>query len=69
MTGSSATLSVREVSTATAQKPLACDDPWRRWQERGARLDARIGRNMRVTTWVVSIALTIGAIWVMASSR
>ena len=44
-------------STATA---VPWDEATRQWRERGARLDANILRNMRVTMTVVAIALTTG---------
>jgi len=55
MTGSSA-----------AQTAVACDEATRQWRERGARLDANILRNMRVTMTVVAIALTSSVIGLLA---
>jgi type IV secretory pathway TrbF-like protein len=37
-----------------------------RWRERGARLDAKLQRNMRVTVMVVALALTLIVVWMMA---
>ena len=52
--------------SSTAQTTVACDEATRQWCERGARLDANILRNMRVTMTVVASALTIGVIWLLA---
>lgn len=42
---------------------VASDEATRRWQERGARLDANIQRNMRWVMSVVAAALTFVGIW------
>jgi hypothetical protein len=52
--------------SSTGQTAVACDEATRHWRERGARLDANILRNMRVTMTVVAIALTISVIWLLA---
>lgn len=48
--------------SSTAQTAVACDEATRQWRARGARLDANILRNMRVTITVVAIALTSSVI-------
>jgi hypothetical protein len=50
----------------TAQTARASDEATRQWRVRGARLDAAIHRNMRLTALVVAIGLTISVIWVLA---
>ena len=52
--------------SSTAQIAVACDEATRQWRERGARLDANILRNMRVTITVVAIALTSSVIGLLA---
>ena len=52
--------------SSTAQTAVACDEATRQWRERGARLDANILRNMRVTITVVAIALTSSVIGLLA---
>jgi hypothetical protein len=42
---------------------VASDEATRRWQERGARLDANIQRNMRWVMSVVAAALTFVVFW------
>ena len=44
----------------TAPNMLTSAERWARWQEKGARHDARVARNMRV---IAAIALTIGVVW------
>ena len=39
---------------------LSFDERWARWQEKGARHDARVARNMRM---IVALLLTVGVIW------
>ena len=51
--------------SSTAQT-VACDEATRQWRERGARLDANILRNMRVTMTIVAIALTSSVIGLLA---
>ncbi|HEY7444494.1 MAG TPA: hypothetical protein VH701_18835 [Vicinamibacterales bacterium] len=43
--------------TATA---LTFEERWARWEEKGARHDARVARNMRV---VLMLLITFGVIW------
>jgi hypothetical protein len=43
--------------TATA---LTFEERWARWEEKGARHDARVARNMKV---VLGLMITIGVIW------
>ena len=47
---------------AASVEPLPFDQPWARWQEKGARHAARVGRYMRLAA---AIALTLGVIWFM----
>ena len=56
-------LSVSQSLVETAPT-LTFDERWKRWQEKGARHDARVARNMRL---VAAIALTIGVIWASVS--
>ena len=56
-------LSVSQSAVGTAPT-LTFDERWARWQEKGARHDARVARNMRL---VAAIALTIGVIWASVS--
>lgn len=51
-------------SPAETSNSLTFDERWAQWQEKGARHDARVERNMR---WVAVIALTIGVIWASVS--
>jgi hypothetical protein len=50
----------------TVPSTLTSDERWARWQEKGARHDARVDRNMRL---IAAIALTIGVIWALVSLR
>jgi hypothetical protein len=59
-------VSVSQSLAQTAADTLTFDERWARWQEKGARHDARVGRNMRV---MVAIALTIGVIWAFVLLR
>ena len=56
-------LSVSQSPAETAPT-VAFDERWARWQEKGARHDARVGRNMRL---IAAIALTIGVVWASVS--
>jgi hypothetical protein len=53
---------LRYVKYAASMEPLRFDQRWARWQEKGARHDARVGRYMRLAA---AIALTLGVIWFM----
>ena len=57
---------VSQSPTETVPSTLTSDERWARWQEKGARHDARVGRNMRL---IAAIALTIGVIWALVSLR
>ncbi|MGH9256673.1 MAG: hypothetical protein ACRD3C_19105 [Vicinamibacterales bacterium] len=48
---------------APVVEPLPFDQRWARWQEKGVRHDARVGRNIRL---VAAIALALGLIWLLA---
>lgn len=58
-------LSVSQSPAETANT-LTFEERWARWQEKGARHDARVERNMRR---IAAIALTIGVIWASVSLR
>jgi hypothetical protein len=47
-------------SPAGAAAALTFEDRWARWEEKGARHDARVARNMRV---ILMLLITIGVIW------
>jgi hypothetical protein len=67
MSESSDQLSVSQSPAETvADPPLTFDERWARWQEKGARHDARVGRNMRL---MGAIAVTMGVIWASMSLR
>jgi dolichyl-phosphate-mannose--protein O-mannosyl transferase len=51
---------VNEYVAETPVESLTFDQRWARWQEKGARDDQRVGRNMRL---LAVIALTLGVIW------
>jgi hypothetical protein len=59
-------LAVSQSPAETAPNTLISDERRARWQEKGARHDARVGRNMRL---IAAIALTIGVIWASVSLR
>jgi hypothetical protein len=48
---------------AASVEPLPFDQPWARWQEKGVRNHARVGRNIRL---VGAIAMALGVIWFLA---
>ena len=48
---------------AASVEPLRFDQRWARWQEKGTRHDAPVGRYMRLAA---AIALTLGVIWFLA---
>lgn len=62
-------LSVSQSPEVAAPNTLTFDERWARWQEKGARHDARVDRNMRVLVAIAMIALTVAAIWVSVSPR
>ncbi len=65
MSESSNALSVSNQPPAgPAPNTLTFDERWARWQEKGARHDARVARNMRL---IAAIALTIGVVWASVS--
>ena len=45
---------------------LTFDERWARWQEKGARHDARVRRNMRR---VAAVTLLMGFVWALVSLR
>lgn len=51
--------------TEMAVSALRFDQRWAQWQERGARHDARVARNMWLIWSSAGIALTIGVIWTL----
>lgn len=53
----------------TPPKTVTVDEAWRRWLEKGARHDARVGRNMRLIGAIAAVALTIGLIWASVAPR
>lgn len=59
-------LSVSQSPAETPPKTVTVDEAWARWLEKGARHDARVGRNIRL---IGAIALTIGVIWASVSLR
>jgi len=50
-------------------KTFIFDERWAQWLEKGARHDARIGRNMRLIAAIAAVALTIGLIWASVAPR
>jgi len=66
MSQSSDALSVSQSPAETAPNTLTSDERWARWQEKGARHDARVGRKMRL---IAAVAVTIGVIWASVSLR
>jgi len=59
-------VSVSQSPAEAVADTLTFDERWARWQEKGARHDARVARNMRV---MAAIALTIGVIWALVLLR
>jgi hypothetical protein len=55
-------LSARELTSETVGNALTFDERWARWQEQGARHDARVRRKMRL---VAAVALLIGFVWAL----
>lgn len=53
----------------TAATTLTSDERWAQWLEKGARHDARIGRNVRLIAAIAAVALTIGLIWALVAPR
>ena len=45
---------------------LTFEERWAQWEEKGARHDARVERNMRR---IAAIAVTIGVFWASVSLR
>jgi hypothetical protein len=66
MSESRAKVSVSQSPAETVADPLTFDERWARWQEKGARHDARVARNIRL---MAAIALTMGVIWSFVSLR
>lgn len=52
--------SPRQPPIDTEANALASRERWTQWQDRGARHDARIGRNLRLAAATV---LTLGSVW------
>jgi hypothetical protein len=48
------------MNESTSALTLTPEQRWARWQDQGARHDARVGRNMRL---IGALALTMAAIW------
>ena len=55
-------LSAREVTSQTVGNALTFDERWARWQEKGARHDARVRRKLRL---VAAVALLLGFVWAL----
>jgi hypothetical protein len=60
MSESSNDFAVSPSPAETAPTAVTFDERWARWQEKGARHDARVAPNMRV---IVAVLLTVGVIW------
>ena len=56
-------LSARELPSEVGNA-LTFDERWARWQEKGARHDARVRRKMRL---VAAVVLLIGLVWALVS--
>ena len=57
-------LSARELTSQTVGNALTFDERWARWQEKGARHDARVRRKVRL---IAAVALLIGFVWALVS--
>jgi hypothetical protein len=56
-------LSTRQLPSETVDA-LTFEERWTRWQEKGARHDARVRRKVRL---IAAVALLIGFAWAMVS--
>jgi hypothetical protein len=64
MTYSGTPISARQAPSEAAGNALTFDERWARWQEKGARHDARVRRKARL---IAAIALMIGVVWTLVS--
>jgi hypothetical protein len=57
-------LLARQAPAATVTDSLTFDEQWARWQEKGARHDARVRRKVRL---VAAVAMLIAFVWALLS--